>query len=807
MGKSRIVVSTEMNNTGFNQGRRELETGLNGLSTKITGLGTAMMGLGTKMSLGLTLPIAFAAKAVFDSASNMEESMSKVNVVFGESSDAIVQWSKTSAQSMGLSQQAALEAAGSYGNLFQAFGLGKDKSKEMSTELVQLASDLASFNNTSTDDALLALRSGLSGETEPLKRFGIAINDVRLKEEALSLGLIKSTKDALTPAAKAQASYALIMKDSKLAQGDFARTSDGAANKQRILAAEFENAKASLGAGLLPVATKLFGIVGDLIGGFNSLSPQMKNIVLIGAGVAAAIGPILTVAGALVTAFGFLISPVGLVIAGIALVAAGFVYLYKTSEPVRKAVDGLIDSFKNFDLTNIGESLKNVGANMSNVLSEGLKALTEAVSNIDWAALSSKVLEELTKLKDVIFDFLGGIDWGGLILDMGRLIGEAFGTLGKLLTEIDWKEVFAFILDLAGDILTLLGKIDWGKVAAGIGTALLGALKLVFVSLPRGLVEMFVGLFGAVGDLLADVDWAEVAITIGEAILSLFEIVFIDLPLLLFDVIWEGIKAAWNFITDVDWGEVVVTVGEAYLTLMKLIWIDIPKKVFELAWAGIKAAWNFITDVDWAETAKTVGEAYLTLMKLIWIDIPAKIGGVVVKGIKAAFKWAVDNGGDLMESLTNFIKGIPQKVLDTLGDLGKTLYNKGKDLIQGMLDGAGSLLSKIGDFFLDKVPGWIKGAFKSALGISSPSKVFKEYGRNVIDGFILGLDNVDPIDRAMQKMATAATLNIGTNANAATVAPVQNYITVEAQMLVPTPEAGRVISDSLKEYTTYDGRG
>jgi len=342
MGKSRIVISTEMNNSGFKSGTSEIETGLSGLSTKITGFGKDLMGLGAKMTLGLTAPIAFGAKQVFDSASNMEESLSKVNVVFDDMSTSVVKWSKTSAQSMGLSQQAALEAAGSYGNLFQAFGVNQGAATKMSTSLVELASDLASFNNTSTDDALLALRSGLSGETEPLKKFGIAISDARLKEEAFSLGLIKSTKDALDPAAKSQASYSLIMKDSSLAQGDFARTADGAANRQRILSAEFENAKAGIGQGLLPVATKLFGVVGKLISGFNGLSPQMKNIILVGAGVLAAIGPITTIVGALTVAFGFLLSPIGLIIGGIALVAAGFVYLYKTSEPVRKAIDGLV---------------------------------------------------------------------------------------------------------------------------------------------------------------------------------------------------------------------------------------------------------------------------------------------------------------------------------------------------------------------------------------------------------------------------------------------------------------------------------
>ena len=806
MGKSKVTVTISSDTSGFRTGLKEAETGLSGFSTKLTSTGQSMMKFGGLMTAGITLPAAFAAKAVFDAATDMGESMSKVEVVFGDAKDEIVAWSKTSATAMGLSQQQALEAAGSYGNLFQAFGLNKGKSKEMSTELVQLASDLASFNNTSTEDALLALRSGLSGETEPLKKFGIALSDVRLKEEAMSLGLIKSTKDALTPAAKAQASYSLIMKDSTLAQGDFARTADGAANKQRILKAQFDNAKASIGQGLLPVANQLLGILGQMIGAFNGLSPQMQKIILIGVGVAAAIGPIVTVVGALITGFGLLLTPVGLVIGGIALIAAGFIYLYNTSEPVRKAIDGLVQSFKNFDLDNIGASLKNVGANLGNVLKEGLGALGDAIGNIDWGMVTDQLLKGLDALKDAAFNFLKGIDWGGLILEVGRLLGSAFDSLGNLLTNIDWKKVFSFILELGGDILSLLAGIDWGKVAAGVGTALLGALKLVFISLPKGVLEMFGGLFSAVAELLPEIDWGEIAANIGTALLDLFTLVFIDLPTMIGKVIWEGLKAAWNFIKDVDWGEVISTIGTAYVGLLKLVWVELPKKLWDLAFDGLKAAWNFIKDVDWGEVISTIGTAYVGLMKLVWVELPSKIGELVVKGIKGAFKWAVDNGGDLMESLTKWIKDLPKKITDGIGDLGKVLFDKGKDLIQGLLDGAGSLLKKIGDFFLDKVPGWIKGAFKSALGISSPSKVFKEYGRNVIDGFVLGLNDVAPIDKAMQKMAGATTLELAGASGGAGATIINNYYTVEAQMLNPSAEAGRVILQSVKEIERLDGR-
>lgn len=206
-------------------------------------------------------------------ASNLSESIAKSNTVFGKNAQAIQDWSKTTASSFGLSRQAALEAAGTYGNLFRAFGIGENDAAAMSTSLVQLAADLASFNNTNVDDALLALRSGLSGETEPLKRFGIAINDARLKEQALADGLIKTTKGTLPQAIKTQAAYSLIMKDSALAQGDVARTSEGLANQLKFLKAGLEDAKAGFGEALLPAVL-------NVVNAFNErLLPAVQRIV------------------------------------------------------------------------------------------------------------------------------------------------------------------------------------------------------------------------------------------------------------------------------------------------------------------------------------------------------------------------------------------------------------------------------------------------------------------------------------------------------------------------------------------------
>ena len=251
-------VSREARHAARDLGKAEGSAGRFGGSLgKLKGI---IVGLG--VAFGLREAIGKMNEAV-EAASGLEEAGSKVDVVFGDMTDDVRAWSRDSATAFGQSQRSALEAAGTYGNLLQAFGVARPAAAEMSKTLVELAADLASFNNTGVDEALDALRSGLSGETEPLKRYGVALNDARLKEEALRMGLIETASGTLPIAVKAQAAYALILKDTALAQGDFARTSDGLANQQRILAAETENMAAEIGQELIPLWKQFIGFMRD----------------------------------------------------------------------------------------------------------------------------------------------------------------------------------------------------------------------------------------------------------------------------------------------------------------------------------------------------------------------------------------------------------------------------------------------------------------------------------------------------------------------------------------------------------------
>lgn len=238
------------------------------------GAGLGAVGLLTK-GVGALTDQVFAS---IDAASNLNEAMTKSEAVFGDSAKEIDAWAETASGAFGQSKRQALEAAGTFGNLIQAFGIGRDKAAEMSKSMTELASDLASFNNTSVEDAILALRSGLSGETEPLKRYGVAINEVRLKEEALRLGLIKTAKGTLPIAIKTQAAYSLILKDTALAQGDFANTSDGLANTQKTLAAQFEDLQAEIGEALLPIMLEFAKFVrNEVMPGLLELAKAVKE--------------------------------------------------------------------------------------------------------------------------------------------------------------------------------------------------------------------------------------------------------------------------------------------------------------------------------------------------------------------------------------------------------------------------------------------------------------------------------------------------------------------------------------------------
>lgn len=228
-----------------------------------------------------TLALAGIGAAAFSSvkaASALNESINKSNVVFGESAKAIQNWAATADKSLGLSQVAAQEAAANFAILGQSAGLTGTELTVFSKDLVSLASDLASFNDTSVDEAITALAAGLRGESEPLRKFGVLLSASAVETAALNMKLADTAKE-LTDQDKVLARNALIMQQTTLQQGDFARTAESAANQQRTLAGTIENTKAKLGQGLLPAYQDLLQA---LIPAVEYLADNSEQVVALG---------------------------------------------------------------------------------------------------------------------------------------------------------------------------------------------------------------------------------------------------------------------------------------------------------------------------------------------------------------------------------------------------------------------------------------------------------------------------------------------------------------------------------------------
>jgi len=210
-------------------------------------------------------------------ASDLNEQVSKSQVVFGRSAGDIRSWSETTSKSFGISQRAALEAAGTFGTITRSMGFTESSAAEMSRGLVNLAGDLASFNNVATDDALLALRSAIVGEYDPLRRLGSALSETRVQKQAMIETGKRNAKE-LTNQEKVTARYNLILKDTSLAQGDAARTADSFANQTRQLSAKTEDLKAKIGSALLPEISYLVDTLNDATDSAIGLSDALKAI-------------------------------------------------------------------------------------------------------------------------------------------------------------------------------------------------------------------------------------------------------------------------------------------------------------------------------------------------------------------------------------------------------------------------------------------------------------------------------------------------------------------------------------------------
>lgn len=302
-----LLVKLGVDNKAFDKGIDNAEKKSRNLEKTFAGL--------TKVGMGITMGIAagigataVALATTIQPASDLEESINAVNVVFGEGADEILKYGENASMTVGLSNRAFGQMSAEMGAMLGNVGIAEDKLAGETINLMERASDMASIFNTDVSQSFAAIQSAIKGEFNPLEQFGVKMNQAMINAKALSMGLVDVTQNAtemkdanvrlqkaqdelnqlilygadtssvkfieaqvkvekalakvedamagnvgpISDAAKAQAALALVYEQTDKVAGDFQNTSDGLANSQRQLAGILEDTKAKIGAGLTP---------------------------------------------------------------------------------------------------------------------------------------------------------------------------------------------------------------------------------------------------------------------------------------------------------------------------------------------------------------------------------------------------------------------------------------------------------------------------------------------------------------------------------------------------------------------------
>jgi hypothetical protein len=297
-------------NIRFKVDLAEFSSQMQNVSRQVQKSAATLKNVGGNLSTYVTLPVLGAAAASVKFASDYEESLNKVNVAFGDSEGYVKNWAKTSLESYGIAEGTALDMTSLYGDMATSMNLPQKEAAKMATSLTGLAGDLASFKNIGIDQATTALNGVFTGETESLKRIGVVMTEANLQAFAYTQGINKQVQK-MTEAEKVNLRYAYVMAKTTNAQGDFERTGGGAANQMRVFTESLKQVAQQLGAIILPIVTKVITYINEKIKAFSNLSETSKTLIISIAGIAAAIGPLLSGLGSVLGFLPNMISSIG----------------------------------------------------------------------------------------------------------------------------------------------------------------------------------------------------------------------------------------------------------------------------------------------------------------------------------------------------------------------------------------------------------------------------------------------------------------------------------------------------------------
>jgi|GEM_PF-4250821 len=267
---------------------------------KVKATGDRMARIGSLMTTRISVPLLGIGAASVKLASDSEEFAAKFDVVMREAADRARARLVKLTETMPATSSELEKMASGIQDMLVPMGLVRSEAAGMSIDMVELAGDIASFNNVLPTEALLAMQSALAGESEPMRRYGVDTRVTRLEQIAFEEGII-GVGEALDNTTRAYAIMAAIQRDSRDAMGDAERTVDSTANTLKFAVREVKDLGITIGQRLNPIITPMVRKFTDVLGIFQDLSPGTQEFIVRVGGLVAAVGPLLLVGGKAIT--------------------------------------------------------------------------------------------------------------------------------------------------------------------------------------------------------------------------------------------------------------------------------------------------------------------------------------------------------------------------------------------------------------------------------------------------------------------------------------------------------------------------
>lgn len=457
----------------------------------------------------LTSKVMELGKESIQLASDLVEVQNVVDTTFGQNASQIDAWAKTTLNAYGITELQAKQWSGSMGAMLKSSNIASEDMLIMSTNLAGLAGDMASFYNLDHDNAWQKIRSGIAGESEPLKELGINMSVANLEAYALAQGIKKSFSD-MSQAEQTLLRYNYLMEVSADAQGDFARTSDSFSNQQKLLTNNIKQLSATIASKALPFLTKLYKKANEFVsnidvdkvlGVFSKvgdfIQPLIPHIESLGDTIKQTFIDIMPNLSSFGEDFATLISK-------------GTPPLFKLIESIVKLGGGLINFFLPI-LMKIGESvgpiLIKIGEGLSPLLEKAATMFTvlgPLVGEVIGVILSAfdefmPLVDSILQALGGVIDFITGVFTGDWQLAWQGVVNIFSGMMNGL------KEIIVAPINFISNIVNgLIGKIN--EISIPEWVPLIGGKSLDLPMLPtfaRGGIATQASIFGEAGPEMA----------------------------------------------------------------------------------------------------------------------------------------------------------------------------------------------------------------------------------------------------------------------------------------------------------------